>query len=60
MLLLDNRSQSTNACTNLADRVVPGEVEVVSVSGLGDTSSGIYLLLLLVQHHLRAKDIIRI
>lgn len=49
-----------SVCTNLADAVVPGEVEAVSVSGLRGTSCGLHLLLLLIQQHLQDSNITNI
>lgn len=56
MLLLARVS----ACTNLANSVVIGVVEAVSVSGLSETGSRLHLLLLLVQQHLQGDLIITI
>lgn len=47
-------------CTNLADGVVVGVVIAVSVSGLSKTSTGLHLLLLLIQHHLQGDPIVTI
>lgn len=49
-----------SVCTNLADGVVPGEVEAVGVSGLSDTSSRLHLLLFLIEHHLWDNNIVHV